>query len=148
MVVLSATILVTIRVVGVLLISGLIVLPAVAARALTDRFGRLLWLSPALGAAMAATGMYASWFADMPSGASIVLVGSAVVAVAFAVPARPRSAGDRRARLSRSGFRTLLSGRARRHRSMTKPRGSAPCARGGGGHRPAGAAGRRRRRPP
>jgi len=90
MVLLSATILVTIRVVGVLLISGLIVLPAVAARALTDRFGRLLWLSPAFGAAMGATGMYASWFLDVPSGASIVLVGSAAVALAFAIAPRWR----------------------------------------------------------
>ena len=92
MVLLSATILVTIRVVGVLLISGLIVLPAVAARALTDRFGRLLWLSPAFGAAMGATGMYASWFLDVPSGASIVLVGSAAVALAFAIAPRWRRA--------------------------------------------------------
>ena len=90
MVLLSATILVTIRVVGVLLISGLIVLPAVAARTLTDRFGRLLWLSPAFGAAMGATGMYASWFLDVPSGASIVLVGSAAVALAFAIAPRWR----------------------------------------------------------
>jgi ABC-type Mn2+/Zn2+ transport system permease subunit len=90
MIVLSATILVTIRVVGVLLISGLIVLPAVAARAMADRFARMLWLSPVLGASTAAVGMYVSWFADVPSGASIVLVGSAVVAVAFAVPGRAR----------------------------------------------------------
>jgi ABC-type Mn2+/Zn2+ transport system permease subunit len=96
MVALSATILVTIRVVGVLLISGLLVLPTVAARAMTNRFGRLLWLSPALGAAMGAVGMYASWFADVPSGAAIVLVGSAIVALAFAVPSarRGRLAAD------------------------------------------------------
>lgn len=86
MLALSATILVTIRVVGVLLISGLLVLPPVAARAMANRFGRLLWLSPTLGAGMGAVGMYLSWFLDVPSGAAIVLVGSAVVAVAFAVP--------------------------------------------------------------
>jgi ABC-type Mn2+/Zn2+ transport system permease subunit len=88
MLLLSVTILVTIRVVGVLLISGLLVLPAIAARSLTNRFGRLLWLSPVLGAGMGAVGMYVSWFADVPSGATIVLVGSGVVALAFIVPGR------------------------------------------------------------
>ncbi|MBA3604557.1 MAG: metal ABC transporter permease [Acidimicrobiia bacterium] len=94
MLLLSATILVTIRVVGVLLIAGLLVLPAVAARGMTDRFGRLVWLSPLLGALMGAVGMYASWFADVPSGAAIVLVGTVVVAAAFVGPARRRPALD------------------------------------------------------
>ena len=48
MVLLSATILVTVRVIGVLLISALLVLPAVTARLLTNSFGRMLWLSPVL----------------------------------------------------------------------------------------------------
>jgi hypothetical protein len=78
MAMLSATILVTVRVVGVLLISAMLVLPAATARLLTDSFGRMLVLSPVLGAAIGVVGMYASWYADVPSGAVIILVGTAL----------------------------------------------------------------------
>lgn len=84
MLLLSGTILVTVRVVGVLLISALLVLPAVCARMLTNSFRRMLWMSPLLGAAFGGVGMYASWFADVPSGAVIILVGTAVFAVVYA----------------------------------------------------------------
>ena len=84
MLLLSGTILVTVRVVGVLLISALLVLPAVCARMLTNSFRRMLWISPLLGALFGGAGMYASWFADVPSGAVIILVGTAVFAVVYA----------------------------------------------------------------
>lgn len=83
MALLSATILVTIRVVGVLLISALLVIPAVCARMLTDSFKRMLWVSPLLGAAMGVTGMYLSWFANVPSGAMIILVGTGAFVVIY-----------------------------------------------------------------
>lgn len=96
MVLLSATILVTVRVIGVLLISALLVLPAVTARLLTNSFGRMLWLSPVLGAVFGAVGMYASWFADVPSGAVIIIAGTLVFIVVYTaagVRRRQRVAG-------------------------------------------------------
>ena len=96
MAMLSATILVTVRVVGVLLISAMLVLPAATARLLTDSFGRMLVLSPVLGAAIGVVGMYASWYADVPSGAVIILVGTAVflaVYISVGVRSRVRVAG-------------------------------------------------------
>ena len=78
MLLLSATILVTVRVIGVLLISALLVLPAATSRMLTNSFGRMLWLSPMMGSLFGVVGMYASWYADVPSGAVIILVGTAV----------------------------------------------------------------------
>ena len=96
MAMLSATILVTVRVVGVLLISAMLVLPAATARLLTDSFGRMLVLSPVLGAAIGVVGMYASWYADVPSGAVIILVGTAVflaVYISVGVRTRARVAG-------------------------------------------------------
>jgi manganese/iron transport system permease protein/iron/zinc/copper transport system permease protein len=84
MVLLSGTILVTVRVVGVLLISALLVLPAVCSRMLTNSFHRMLWLSPVLGASFGGVGMYVSWYADVPSGAMIILVGTAVFVVTYA----------------------------------------------------------------
>jgi len=92
MVLLSATILVTVRVIGVLLISALLVLPAVTARLLTNSFGRMLWLSPVLGAIFGGVGMYVSWYADVPSGAVIILAGTLVFIVVYtAVGVRRRS---------------------------------------------------------
>jgi manganese/iron transport system permease protein/iron/zinc/copper transport system permease protein len=85
MLLLSATILVTVRVIGVLLISALLVLPAATARMMTNSFGRMLWLSPVLGTAFGLLGMYASWYADVPSGAVIILAGTAAFAVVYAV---------------------------------------------------------------
>jgi ABC-type Mn2+/Zn2+ transport system permease subunit len=96
MAMLSATILVTVRVVGVLLISAMLVLPAATTRLLTDSFGRMLVLSPVLGAAIGVVGMYASWYADVPSGAVIILVGTAVflaVYISVGVRSRVRVAG-------------------------------------------------------
>ena len=85
MVLLSATILVTVRVIGVLLISALLVLPAVTARMLTNSFGRMLWLSPVLGEIFGGVGMYISWYADIPSGAVIILAGTLVFIAAYSV---------------------------------------------------------------
>ena len=92
MLMLSATILVTVRVIGVLLISALLVLPAVTSRLLTNSFGRMLWISPILGAVFGGVGMYASWYADVPSGAVIILVGTIVfIGVYSAVGVRRRA---------------------------------------------------------
>jgi manganese/iron transport system permease protein/iron/zinc/copper transport system permease protein len=84
--------LVTVRVIGVLLISALLVLPAVTARLLTNSFGRMLWLSPVLGAIFGGVGMYISWYADVPSGAVIILAGTLVFFAAYsAVGVRRRA---------------------------------------------------------
>ena len=92
MVLLSATILVTVHVIGVLLISALLVLPAVTARLMTNSFGRMLWLSPVLGATFGGVGMYISWYADIPSGAVIILAGTLVFIAAYsAVGVRRRA---------------------------------------------------------
>ena len=94
MAVLSATVVVSVRIVGALLISALLVIPAATVRLLTDSIGRMLWWSPALGALTGFAGMYASWHLDIPSGAAITLVGAAGFAVAYALagqpPPRPR----------------------------------------------------------
>ncbi len=83
MLALSATVLVSVRVIGALLISAMLVLPAGTARMLTNSIGRMLWLSPVLGAVFGLVGMYASWYADVPSGAMITLTGTTVFALVY-----------------------------------------------------------------
>jgi manganese/iron transport system permease protein/iron/zinc/copper transport system permease protein len=76
--VLAATIVVSMQVLGVTLIAAALVIPAVIARQLTDAFGRMMILSTIIGAACGAVGVYLSYYLDIPSGTSVVLV-SAVV---------------------------------------------------------------------
>ncbi|MDQ1438585.1 MAG: hypothetical protein QOK43_2214 [Acidimicrobiaceae bacterium] len=84
MLVLAASILATMSVMGVTLIAAAIVVPAVVARMLTDSFARMLWLSTAIGAVCGFVGMNLSYHLDIASGPTIVLTGSALFAAVFA----------------------------------------------------------------
>jgi manganese/iron transport system permease protein/iron/zinc/copper transport system permease protein len=80
---LALSVIATIRVLGVTLIAATLVLPAAVARMLTNSFSRMLFLSVAIGAVCGLVGMYASWYADVASGASIVLTGAGLFAIVF-----------------------------------------------------------------
>ena len=82
---LSLTILVTMRVIGTLLISALLVIPAAAARMTTNSFTRLLWLSPLIGAVTCFVGMNASYHLDTSASATIILIDALVFVVVYAV---------------------------------------------------------------
>jgi manganese/iron transport system permease protein len=86
--ILAAVIIVSMQVMGVTLIAAALVIPASAARLLTDRFGPLLWLATILGAGVSVLGMYASYYLDLASGATIVLIGTAIFLVAWLISAR------------------------------------------------------------
>ena len=85
MIVLSLAILATLTVIGVTLVAAMLVIPAVVARMLTDSFGRMLALSTVIGAACGLGGMYASYFAGVPSGTMIVLVGAVAFIAVLAI---------------------------------------------------------------
>ncbi len=84
---LAGVIIVSMQVMGVTLIAAALVIPASAARLLTHRFSALLWLASALGAGMSVLGMYASYYLDMASGATIVLVGTGMFLAAWLISA-------------------------------------------------------------
>jgi len=71
---LSLTILVTMRVIGTLLISALLVIPAATARMLTNRFSRMLWVAPAIGAGGAFLGMNLAYHTNTSAAAMIIIV--------------------------------------------------------------------------
>ena len=75
---LAVTILASTQILGVTLVSAAIVIPPVIARYLSQRFQALLVLSPLIGAVSAAVGMYASFYFDISSAATIVLTFAAV----------------------------------------------------------------------
>lgn len=92
MLVLAATILATMQVLGVTLIAATLVIPATVARMLTDSFSRMLLLAAGIGATTGFVGMNLSYHLDIQSGPTIVLVGAVLFAAVFAFsgPLRPR----------------------------------------------------------
>jgi ABC-type Mn2+/Zn2+ transport system permease subunit len=85
MLVLSLSILATLTVIGVTLVAATLVVPAVVARMLTNRFSRMLVLSTIIGALCGFVGMYLSYHLDVPSGTTIVLTGATVFGAVLAV---------------------------------------------------------------
>ena len=76
--ILAGTIVVSMQMLGVTLIAATLVIPPITARLLTDNFTRLMTLSVIIGALCGLVGIYGSYYVDISSGASIVLVASAV----------------------------------------------------------------------
>ncbi len=85
MLVLAATILATMRVLGVTLIAATLVIPATIARMLTNSFSRMLLLATGIGAVTGFVGMNLSYHLDVQPGPTIVLVGAAMFAAVFAL---------------------------------------------------------------
>ncbi|MBW4577851.1 MAG: metal ABC transporter permease [Aphanothece sp. CMT-3BRIN-NPC111] len=74
-----ATLLVaTLNVLGVTLIISAVVIPASIARLLSNRFGYMMVISGVLGAAIAFVGIYLSYYFDIASGASVVLLSTLI----------------------------------------------------------------------
>ena len=83
MVLLAATILATMNVLGVTLVAATLVIPPVVARMLTNSFSRMLVLSTVIGTACGFVGMVASYQLDVAPGPTIVLTGSSLFALVF-----------------------------------------------------------------
>ena len=62
------------KIVGVLLVTSLLIIPAAAARRLSNTPEKMLWISILLGLISVLLGLAASFFADLPTGPAIVLV--------------------------------------------------------------------------
>ena len=82
--VLAGTIVVSIQVLGVLLIAGATVIPPIVARLLTDSFKNVVILSTVLGALSGFVGIYLSYYVDVSSGATVVLVEAAMFSIVMA----------------------------------------------------------------
>lgn len=90
----AVTVTVSMRVVGLLLISALMVIPVAAAQQVTRGFAVTLALSVGFGVTVALSGTVVSYHADVPPGASIVLLAIGVFALVtlLAVPLTRRRA--------------------------------------------------------
>lgn len=78
------------RVVGALLVLGLLIAPPATAALLTKRLPVMMILSAAIAAASAPLGLILSWNFDLAAGASIVLVAVSGFVIALALPVARR----------------------------------------------------------
>jgi ABC-type Mn2+/Zn2+ transport system permease subunit len=80
------------RVVGALLVLGLLIAPPATAALLSKRLPTMMVISAAIAAISAPLGLLISWHLDLAAGASIVLVAVSSFVAALALPAARRSA--------------------------------------------------------
>lgn len=73
----------SLQTVGVILVVAMLIIPASTAFLLTERLPVMIGLSACFGMVAAAGGLYLSFTYNLPSGAAIVLVGSALFICAF-----------------------------------------------------------------
>lgn len=106
----ALTIVVSLQAVGIILVVAMLVTPAATAQLLTVRFGRLMVLAAVIGISSAAVGLWASYWLDVASGATIVLVQTLMFAVALV--AGPRGILARRRGHGSSGEPEAATGAA------------------------------------
>ncbi len=70
----AVTVVVAIKVVGIVLIAAFLVIPAATARLLSKTFRRMTILSIIIGVISAFLGLWLSYYLDIPSGAAIILL--------------------------------------------------------------------------
>ena len=80
---------------GVSLIAAALIIPAITARLLTDSFNRMSVISTLVGVVTGLLGMYLSYYLDIASGASIVLLQAALFGVVLVISSLQRNAGRR-----------------------------------------------------
>jgi len=80
---LAATIVVSLRTVGVALVAAMLVTPPAAAYLLTRRLPAMMAVSALIGVVSAVGGLYLSYYLDVASGGAMVLVATAIFVLAF-----------------------------------------------------------------
>ena len=93
----AATVVISMRVVGLLLISALMILPNAVAQVVATSFRGSLVTAIAVGVGVSVTGTTASYYLDTPSGGTIVLLAIAVFLLASVAVAARRAVHARRA---------------------------------------------------
>ena len=82
----ALTVVMLIRVVGVILVIALLTIPASVSRRFTNDMRKMMGLSIIFAALFAITGLYLSYLLDLPSGSTIVLVSGVVFLLTSLIP--------------------------------------------------------------
>jgi manganese/iron transport system permease protein len=83
LILLSLTIVGSLKAVGIILVIAMLVAPGAIAYLLTDSFGRMLWIATGVAIASSALGTIVSFHIDGATGACIVLIQASVFVLAF-----------------------------------------------------------------
>lgn len=81
----SVTIIISSRIIGVLLVSAFLILPGATAQLLTSRFRNLIFISLSIGLLTTIAGIFISNGTDLPTGSVIVLTQFAFFIIVFAL---------------------------------------------------------------
>ncbi|HLF78233.1 MAG TPA: metal ABC transporter permease [Dehalococcoidia bacterium] len=84
----TLTIVISLRAVGNVLVLAMFVTPAATARLLVDDVGRMMVVSSLLGAVSGVLGLYLSWHTDLAAGGMIVLTATGIFAVVLLLSPR------------------------------------------------------------
>jgi len=98
----AVCVVILIRLVGIILVIALLVLPAASVRGFVTRLPAMMAASVALSLAISLSGLFLSYLWDLPSGATIILLGAAVYAASLSlsrIRAARRGSGTRSGRL-------------------------------------------------
>jgi manganese/iron transport system permease protein len=83
MALIALTVVASMKVVGVVLVLSLLITPGATAYLLVPRLHQVMGVGSAIGVAASVTGLYLSYYFNLPSGPAIVLVVSLLFSLAF-----------------------------------------------------------------
>ena len=98
----ALTIVVSLQAVGIILVVAMLVTPAATGQLLTVRFGTLVLLAVVIGIASSVLGLYVSYWLDVATGATIVLVQTGLFLIALALGPRTGLLSRRRPATTRA----------------------------------------------
>lgn len=79
----AITVVVAIKIVGIVLIAAFLVIPAATARVLSRTFHMMTIISIIIGVLTALAGLFVSYYIDIPSGATIILIQASLFFLSF-----------------------------------------------------------------
>ena len=93
--VLAAALIASMQILGVTLVAAALIIPAITARLLTDSFDAMIVLSTIIGAMSGLVGMFLSFYVDVASGATIVLLQASFFVIALTISSLRKQATQR-----------------------------------------------------
>lgn len=93
--VLAAALIASMQILGVTLVAAALIIPAITARLLTDSFDTMIVFSTIIGAMSGLIGMFLSFYVDVASGATIVLLQASFFVIALTISSLRKQATQR-----------------------------------------------------
>ena len=83
--ILAMSVVISMKIIGIILVSALLVIPGAAASQITDRYIPMIAIAIAVALISTAGGLFFSYYADLASGATIVILSSIIFFILFIV---------------------------------------------------------------